>query len=305
LRIVITGVTSFSGAWFAKELSCLGHEVFGFSRNLENLSQYQKERIDWIKKNAKSIELISHNSGSFPIKPDVLCLHGTATLDYRDPNFDVAFATESTVAQSLVLAEKLGKPFTVHTGTFSEQDESIGELPRRSFNPYSTSKSQIYEEHKKIFGESNVLKYVMPNPFGVLEPKKFTDYLIRNWAVQKKPIVNSPHYVRDNVPIDLLAKHYAKVVTSIESQEKTNIQPSKYAETVKAFAERYAQNINDRTGMHLEVESASIQEYSEPRIRINRDFCEDTIRDWNENESWDAITEDALKRMREYKDLSL
>jgi len=48
-------------------------------------------------------------------------------------------------------------------------------------------------------------KFVIPNPFGPFEEPRFTAYLMRSWKDGKPAGVKTPDYVRDNVPVDLLA----------------------------------------------------------------------------------------------------
>ena len=304
MKFALTGVTSFSGAWFAKELLKNGHEVIGFTREENNLNYLQKQRLDWIQKDSSNFQIISQSTALTNYKIDRLCLHGTSTMDYRNPNFDIKHATQSTVELTELLAKKFDCASVVHTGTFSEENESAGNLPLRSFNPYSTSKTLIYKKHCELFGEKNILKYVMPNPFGPLEPPKFTDYLLKNWAKEKTPIVNTPNYIRDNVPIDLLAKHFTFIVTQSVPEMPKKVYPSKYIESVGAFANRYVQNLNLRNGSNFEVVCVRQHEYIEPRIRVNTDFCEDVVQDWSEVQSWDLIIEDSLKRLDIYRSQS-
>lgn len=300
MKILLTGVTSFSGAWFADAMISSGLEIVGFTRNSEPMTESQLSRITWLRQRNEQFTLVSNLKGQHLEGIDVLCLHGTATLDYRDPNFDTNLAVKKTLEVSKELRDFFEPTVVIHTGTFSERDESIGELPRKSFNNYSESKSLIYEAHQELFRASKLIKYVMPNPFGPLEPAKFTDYLLKSWAKNEVPIVNTPNYVRDNVPIDLLAKHYAEIALNSKNFLGSSISPSKYIESVGQFSARYAKNINQRCGETYEVSMKKNHEYQEPRIRVNLDYCEDLVTDWDEEESWDQIAADAVRRIANY-----
>lgn len=301
-RCVITGSTSFSGIWFTKTMLDQGWDCIAVTQNSKVLSPAVEKRLRWIRKDYPTFDFVQLDDLQTYKSIDAVCLHGTATFDYRNPNFEI----EKAVVQTIEVSEKVINFFPnarfIHTGTFSEPNESFGDNNRNSFNPYSTSKQLIYEKHREMVKSGQLLKYVMPNPFGPLENHKFTGYLIQEWADGKTPVVKTPNYVRDNVPIDLLAKHYVLTVSDfLESAETKTVWPSKYIESNLSFSKRYAREFQSRTGIHVEISAPQFHDYLEPRFRVNQDYCEDRVRNWNEDLSWEFIISEAHQRFREFQ----
>jgi nucleoside-diphosphate-sugar epimerase len=297
---LITGATSFSGIWFTKTMLDSGIECIAVSRNTESHSEIVQNRLNWIRKDYPNFKLSTLEESLDISRVDVVCFHGTATFDYRNPHFDIDLAVQSTLEVSKIIHSKFKDALYVHTGTFSEPNESIGNNSL-SFNPYSTSKNIIYNQHKSLVDEGQLLKYVMPNPFGPLENHKFTGYLIQQWAAGKKPLIKSPNYVRDNVPIDLLSAHYVQtLINYTKGLGARTAWPSKYIESNLAFAKRYANHFNALTGYPTPIDAVLHHEFEEPRIRINKDYCEDTVKGWSEIDSWTKIIEEAAERFAKF-----
>jgi hypothetical protein len=302
INVLLTGVTSFSGSHFAFELLKSGHNVVGFTRNKSSWNKEQNDRISWIKKQFPKFEILSsaETSKLRSAKIGTLCFHGANCENYQslDFNVEVAITEYFEIANHLLSIYPNANVF--HTGTFSEPNESTGNLPRRSFNPYSTSKTKIWQILNETTQNIKIAKYVMPNPFGPLESRRFTDYLIRSWALNQEAIIKFPFYVRDYVPIDLLRKHYVK---SLEIFEKNNVRvrrfyPSMYAETNEAFAYRYKRELELRTTLSPKLKSDLNSKHAEPIIRINSENCRLIVDSWTEEESWNLIVENAIERMR-------
>lgn len=304
LNVLLTGISSFSGSHFAYELLSLNHRVIGFTRDSSSWGAAEQERILWLKKTFPKVEIYNKNQLAKIENEhiDILCLHGAYVHNYQSIDFDVSVAVKRTFEITNPLLAMFPQAKIFHTGTFSEPDESSGNVPRLSFNPYSTSKAKVWDQLLTLEKEKRIAKYVMPNPFGPLESKRFTDYLLKNWAQKQTPIVNFPFHVRDNVPIDLLRKHYARCVENFESgtDRLVKFYPSMYAETIQTFAKRYKNELETRSGLQLELENKMNSIYTEPVVRVNNENCQILIKDWIEEKSWDLTAENALKRIRLY-----
>jgi UDP-glucose 4-epimerase len=299
--ILLTGISSFSGSFIAKYLLEEGFNVVGVvSKNWINDSD-KNQRLKSLT-HSSNLRLIEYSEYSDIKEVDILCLHGTSTLNYRDKNFDTFRAVAETFEYNRSLIHHFPHSFVIHTGTFSEPNESFGTELDRSFNNYSLSKAIIYDLTKSLFSDSRLLiKFVMPNVFGPLESRKFIDYLLKSWAEGKVPTVSSPNYIRDNVPIDLLARHYLYVVKNISNLKQFDkIYPSKYIESNKDFSLRYKREFEKRTGIPLSINFNDLHEYFEPRIRVNSDFSENFVESWDEKDSWDHTVEYGLKVYSNY-----
>ena len=303
-KIIISGVSSFSGAHFAFQMLSEGHEVFGFTRKASDWTAEQEKRINWIQKEFTKFQIVDPTKiNTIPVQEvSAISLHGGAATDYKSITFNIETAVKNTLEINEFLISHCKNAAIMQTGTFSEPNESAGEFPRESFNPYSMSKTLIWEELKKKYaGKRKLAKYVMPNPFGPLESKRFTDYLLKNWAQKLVPEISFPFHVRDNVPIDLLRKHFTVSMNSFLVQDNDRIfHPSKYPETVLAFAERYSREILKRTNIQYDLIIKQNSRYIEPIVRVNSEPCEWTVKNWNETISWDGIVGDALERIRTY-----
>ena len=108
---------------------------------------------------------------------------------------------------------KGGLKGVVLTGSVFEEDEGAGEKPLVAFSPYGLSKGLTAAVVRHRCREAGLpfAKFVIPNPFGPLEEPRFCAYLVRTWKKGETARVNTPAYVRDNIPVWLLAKAYAKI----------------------------------------------------------------------------------------------
>ncbi len=136
--------------------------------------------------------------------------HAAPVRDYRSPDFDIAGAIAENTANLRAVLDVLGKgglKGVVLTGSVFEQDEGAGEAPGR-LSPYGLSKglTAAVVSHRCREVGLPYAKFVIPNPFGPLEEPRFCAYLVRTWKKGETARVNTPSYVRDNIPVSLLAK---------------------------------------------------------------------------------------------------
>ena len=121
LNILMTGVTSFSGAHFAYELLMSGHSVVGFTRNAQAWGAQEKERVFWIKTKFPNFEMIALDSISKLMSKnfEVLCLHGAHVQNYQSSNFDINYAVNKTLEITNTLTRIFPKACIFQTCTFS------------------------------------------------------------------------------------------------------------------------------------------------------------------------------------------
>ena len=183
----------------------------------------------------------------------------------------------------------------VLTGSVFENDEGAGEEPLRAFSGYGLSKGLTWQMFRYHCGEANVPlgKFVIPNPFGPFEEPRFTAYLMRSWKDGKPAGVKTPDYVRDNVPVDLLAAVYAQFAGRVAASkaDTLKINPSGYIEKQGDFAQRVAKEARKRLGWECKLELARQEDFSEPLRRVNTDPAMPLVPGWNENAAWDAFVE--------------
>jgi nucleoside-diphosphate-sugar epimerase len=286
--------------WFARALTRKGHTVIAITRSgpgeLEGL---RAERLGQLP-GCEIIYGVAYGGSEFldvvkrhgPL--DLFCHHGADTVGYRSPDFDALGAAESATRQIVsVLAalRDVGCHRLLLTGSIFEANEGAGCLPLRAFSPYGLSKTLVseilsYYADREGFGFG---KFVIPNPFGPYEEQRFTNYLVRCWSRGEVATVNTPAYVRDNVPVSLLAMAYENFAVQLPDLGQRRINPSFYVGSQGAFAERFAREIGKRLNIVCSLSFARQTVFPEPKTRINTDLLEGDDFGWNEDDAWDEL----------------
>ena len=303
MRIILTGASSFTGYWFARTLRARGHEVIAPLRaHRMSYTGIRGDRVvDLDKRGVSLLDEIPFGSQSFldlvRRGADVLCHHAARMESYKSLDFDILAALNANTSNAKVLfeeAQKSGIRTVIHTGSVFEQGEGCGEHPLRAFSPYGVSKTlthqvlQYWADHYNL----PLSKFVIPNPFGPFEEPRFCDYLLKCWIKGVTATVKTPAYVRDNIHVSLLALAYADFVE--RKSQFTNPEtfgPSGYVESQGAFAKRFAREIGSRLNISTPVELLPQTEFSEPRIRINKDLPDIKKLGWDEEKAWDELGE--------------
>jgi len=303
MRILFTGATSFTGMWFAKALAADGHSVIAAVR--QPLAAYADLRAQRLEKLKGSCEFVwgapfgspqfldmIRQAGPF----DLLCHHAAEVKDYRSPDFDVDAAVAAncqSLPSVLTTLRKDGCQRLVLTGSVFEPDEGSGTEPLRAFSPYGHSKAltaQLFrrESEKQGFAMG---KFVIPNPFGPYEEPRFTEYLMKSWSSGQTPRINTPDYVRDNVPVTLLSAAYGQFAAAIPGNGFHKLNPSFYAESQGAFAKRFAGEISRRLEIAAPLELADQTDFPEPLVRINTCPLKGPDLGWSESDFWDETAD--------------
>jgi nucleoside-diphosphate-sugar epimerase len=133
-----------------------------------------------------------------------------------------------------------------------------------------------------------VSKFVIPNPFGPWEERKFQRLVMTRWSRGEPVHIDQALYVRDNIPVDLLALAYT---ATCEGAYDGYCAPSCYAEPVGAFFERMARETRARTGWACPLTLADAQDFKEPENRTNRTALDTAALGWSETAFWDAYAD--------------
>src|SRR5882762_8677274 len=264
MRILFTGASSFTGYWFVRELVAGGQEVVAAMRGDGAYEGLRGERVRMVRELCETrFGCAFGNDGFLALTKtsfDVLCHHGAEVGDYRSPDFDpyrAAAANLHRLPEVLRALKDRGCGRLVLTGSVFEANEGAGSAPLRAFSPYGLSKgltaaaAAFYADREGVTFE----KFVIPNPFGPYEEPRFTAYLMRSWLKGETARAQTPRYVRDNIPVDLLAKAYAGFVAAgAAAGDGRRLNPSCYPESQGAFAERVRREAQVRLGLPCALE---------------------------------------------------
>jgi UDP-glucose 4-epimerase len=274
MRILFTGASSFTGCWFVRELVAAGHEVVAACRGDGRYEGLRAERMRMVRELCETHFGCAFGNDDFlaltKTSFDLLCHHGAEVGDYRSPNFDpyrAAAANLLRLPEVLRALKDRGCGRLVLTGSVFEANEGAGSAPLRAFNAYGLSKgltataAAFYADREGFTFE----KFVIPNPFGPYEEPRFTAYLMKTWLAGETARVQTPRYVRDNIPVSLLAKAYAAFVgASPPPATIRGLNPSGYAESQGAFAQRLRDEAAARLGRPCRLEFGTQTAFPEP-----------------------------------------
>lgn len=291
MRILFTGSSSFSGMWFVKTLAAKGHEIVAPLRG-ESYEGLRKERILQISPYVRySIPYGSPEFLQLLEEPfDLFCHHAADVTNYKSPDFDPICALKNNVGPIREILEKLKKQGCnkiLLTGSIFEQGEGAGSDKLRAVSPYGLSKgltSEVFKYYAEIY-QFRLGKFVIPNPFGPFEEFRFTSFLMKNWFERKEVHVSQPAYVRDNIPVSLLALAYADFAENLSDQ----LNPSGYPESQGAFTARFAKEMQERLNLPCAFTLACQKEFPEPKVRINTDLLDRERLGWDEKMAWDDL----------------
>jgi nucleoside-diphosphate-sugar epimerase len=302
MKILFTGASSFTGYWFVKTLVASGHElVCPLTRALTDYEGMRQERIEMLKPLCRLVPQAPFGSDPFlklaaSESFELLCHHAADVTNYKSTSFDTAAAFRSNTHNlPEVLAALCKLKSVILTGTYFEADEGAGDQPLRDFSPYSLSKTLTFGSFRAQCRQRELPlgKFVIPNPFGPWEEPRFTAFLMKNWREGKLVEVKTPDYVRDNVPVDLLAEVYVLFIQKLASADALflKVNPSGYAEKQGEFSRRVAQEVKVRTGWDCKLKLAQQEDFSEPLNRTNTESARQLVPAWNEVKAWDAFVQ--------------
>jgi UDP-glucose 4-epimerase len=301
MRILFTGASSFTGAWFVRELAAAGHQVTAtFRQGAEAYpDEVRRRRVAFAAAAAEPIFGVSFGDDAFLALVrrggwDLLAHHAADVTNYRSPDFDTAAALQANTRSLAAVLQAFragGGRRVLLTGSVFEGGEGAGSQGLPHFSPYGLSKAltaEVFRYHCERSGVG-LGKLVVPNPFGPFEEPRYTAYLLKTWFGGGTASCANPAYVRDNIHVSLLAKAYAGFAAGLPETGFVRRNPSGYAESQGAFTQRLAAEMRPRLGLPCLVELKRQTEFPEPQVRINTDIPDAVALGWNEGAAWDEM----------------
>ncbi len=302
MNILLSGASSFTGYWFGRLLAEAGHQVTTLyrGRSAGDYQSIRKDRVEALK--ALTDQTFSCTLGEKRFlevaasQPwDVYCHHASDVTNYRSPDFDPIAATRSNthnLPHILKALRNSGCDRLLVTGSVFERGEGQGSDRLPAISRYGLSKTLSWEVFlfEALELGFSLGKFVIPNPFGPMEEPRYTSYLARTWKNGETAGCRTPLYVRDNIPVDLLAREYLEFVGT-QPEGLSKCYPSGYVESQGRFTERVACEFRRRTDWSCEAVPAEQAEFDEPMIRINSRPSALHHPNWDESAFWDHLVD--------------
>jgi nucleoside-diphosphate-sugar epimerase len=286
-RILLTGASSFTGLWIAEAMAAAGHEVVApLTREADAYSGLRGERVARLAGSAERVFAAPLDSDRFRDlaragRFDVLAHHAADIPGYRSPDYDaVAGAARNLAgAEAAVRAASAGGcRALISTATVFEPGEG-GEGPHApAVSPYGISKGLTGQALAGFAAQASLAfgRFVIANPFGVLEEGRMAWSLFQAWFRGEPGRVLTPAYVRDNQPVPDLAAAYARLAERLLSAGepvRLDARPSGLVGTQGDFARRLAAEAAPRLGLACDLVLNDQVDFPEPRVRVNAEPC--------------------------------
>jgi nucleoside-diphosphate-sugar epimerase len=252
-KILLTGLTSFSGCHIAKELLNNGYSVFApLLKKANEYSGLKEERLK-LSLGAQTIAPCDIQSLDFinilsDIKPQIFINHGGFIENYRSIDFDYLKHLETNLKHIKILVQTLkenGCKVFIHSGSAFEPGEEYSQF---GISPYGVAKKMVWD--MTVFWcvhfQLPIVKVVIPNPYGFLEnDDRLLPIFAKKIKAGESVQLSGAEQIRNNIRAEHLAKYYLQASQLADKELSTNfveiIKPIGHIETQKDFVLRALQ----------------------------------------------------------------
>lgn len=279
MNIVISGATSMSGAFIARELLERNYSVTAVTQTpIGEQQEVVKNRIKDIQGSIRWFDGAPHGSDALKnalssAKADTYIFHAHPMEGYKTRNYDLGGAVSAIVSnlhQELKTFADAGGTRVIYSGSVFEPNTQLQSSPNVAASIYGISKSMVWETLRLDCQNLGISldKVTIPNPFGPGEIGRFGNYLVGQWKRSQLPVIQTPAYIRDNIHVRELAVRYADLV-KVSEHGGINLRPSGYVESQLTFAKRVSDEFSSRLEENLPIEYLEQLMFTEPRVLIN------------------------------------
>ena len=277
MKILFTGVSSFTGYHFVKKLSQRKNIIIycTLQKKINSYKETRRKRLNLLlkKKNINFFEKCKFGNIKFckVLKDnnfDILCLHHSHTNNYNDDKkFNIDKSKKKDLYNCKAVFENLKKKSLVVVSNTIFQN--IKSKNYKHVNKYGLSKTIFYNKIKKLckFKKIRFKSVYITNPWGLYEEKKLNYNLIKTWINQKSFIMEYPKYIRDNIYIDKLSMFYNKII--FDNSKTVDYFPSGYCSSNEVFIEAFRKKFEHYFGIKAYVKYLYNTKHTQPLKRIN------------------------------------
>ena len=303
MRVLLSGISSFTGMHIAEQLALSDHAVVGtITQPLSHYTGHKKIRIQRLSA-IQIAENTPFGSDSFirliqQFRPEVYIHHGFNTTGYQDTDFPieerVALAVNNLKSCTQMLIENGCKGVIYSDSIFAGTGavDCNGSVP---FSSYGIAKKKVGDLVSQRCSEAGLLfwRQVIPNPIGPFDNFKLLQYVFERWSNGQTPVITTPDLVRDNIPVVLLAKDYLRLIEEIRLGQGGISNPSGWACTVKDLVNRAAAEWRLQTAQvtPIRLEPQCTQQ---PQTLVNTDPIWDRNPNWSERPFWSSVMAEHL-----------
>ncbi|PIT99806.1 MAG: hypothetical protein COT74_08455 [Bdellovibrionales bacterium CG10_big_fil_rev_8_21_14_0_10_45_34] len=262
MKVGMSGITSFTGAWIARDVyrDSRVKSLVGFVR--KRASDYDglaKVRLQMLGSDVTLVEGWSLDSRSREMttrsleeikkaRVDVWIHHHHFMESFRSFDYDVETYRKTCIEPLEELVRTLKESGThriVYSGSYFEPAEGSFNDPAPT--PYAISKAEVWQNLKQLarLNDIELAKVVIPNPVGPLENQDRLIPILINCSRENKVFqMRTPKSVADNLPVTELAPFYLRACfESRSSSESLVFRPSMGGVSNKEFADLVQQEL--------------------------------------------------------------
>lgn len=227
MRVLLTGISSFTGSHFARALLHAGFEIAAtqtkpIEARHDPLIDWRldglRDRVTWLPPGSLGTLAERGDLASLG-RLDLVCLHGAMTAGHHRTDFDWQAALQNNISglDAIIAAlSKLGCHRYLLTDSIF-QATSV----RPAVSAYGLAKTLTSEVWRFAVHSAggHLNRFVIPHPYGPGEKPGLTSYAIQAWLSGEAACLRQPGLVRDFVPVTGLAKAYADFAHTVLVQE--------------------------------------------------------------------------------------